>query len=140
MGTVAINVYLIFDGQTREAIELYKEAFQTEETQMMTFGEGHQNDDYPIPEEAKDLIMHARMSAMGADLMFSDTFPGHPYKVGNNVTLAIVTNDEAKLRHAFDALKREGKVQMELQETFWSKCYGSLTDKYSVEWQFNYEA
>lgn len=115
---MAINVYLIFDGQTREAMELYKDAFQTKETQIMTFGEGHQNDEYPIPEEAKDLIMHARMPVMGVDLMFSDTFPGHPYTVGNNVTLAVVTNDEAQLRHAFDVLKREGNVQMELQETF----------------------
>ncbi|WP_042474820.1 VOC family protein [Bacillus ndiopicus] len=136
---MAINVYLVFNGKTREAIELYKEAFQTQETQIMTFGEGHQNDEYPIPEEAKDLVMHARMTIMGSEIMFSDTFPGQPHTVGNNVTLSVLTDDEEKLRYAFDVLKRDGNVQMELQETFWSKCYGNVADKFGVEWQFNLE-
>lgn len=29
------------------------------------------------------------------------------------------------------------KVGMELQETFWSKYYGSVTDKFGVIWQLN---
>jgi PhnB protein len=28
---------------------------------------------------------------------------------------------------------------MELQETFWSKCYGSLKDKFGIEWQLSYD-
>jgi PhnB protein len=28
---------------------------------------------------------------------------------------------------------------MELQETFWSKAYGSLKDKFGVEWQFSHD-
>lgn len=136
---MAVNVYLIFDGKTREALALYKEAFQTEDAHVMTFGEGHSGDEYPIPEEAKERIMHANVEIMGSTIMFSDTFPGHPYTVGNNVTLAVVTSDETKLRDAFAILAREGKISMELQETFWSKCYGSLIDKFGIEWQFSLE-
>lgn len=136
---MAINVYLVFDGQTREALALYKEAFQTDDAHMMTFGEGHQGDGYPIPEEAKDRIMHANVDIMGSLIMFSDTFPGQPYTVGNNITLAAVTDDEEKLRNAFTTLARQGTISMELQETFWSKCYGSLVDKFGVAWQFNLE-
>jgi hypothetical protein len=29
---------------------------------------------------------------------------------------------------------------MELQETPWSKCYGSVVDKFNIEWQFSHEA
>lgn len=28
---------------------------------------------------------------------------------------------------------------MELQETFWSKCYGSVTDKFGIPWQLSYD-
>ncbi|MEO4052009.1 VOC family protein [Solibacillus sp. CAU 1738] len=136
---MAINVYLVFDGKTREALALYKEAFQTDDAQLMTFGEAHQEEEHSIPEVMKDKVMHAKVEIMGATVMFSDTFPGQPYTVGNNVTLAVVTDDEAKLRSAFAVLKREGKVTMELQETFWSKCYGNVTDKFGVEWQFSLE-
>lgn len=71
--------------------------------------------------------------------MFSDTFPGSPYTIGNNVTLAVVSDDEAQLRQAYEGLKEGGKVTMELQETFFSKCYGSLTDKFGIEWQISHE-
>ena len=92
-----------------------------------------------LPEEAKDLVMHTRLIVFGSRIMFSDTFPGMPFSTGNNVTLAVVSDDEEQMRQAFDKLKEGGNVRMELQETFWSKCYGSLTDKFGVEWQFSHE-
>lgn len=29
---------------------------------------------------------------------------------------------------------------MDLQETFWSKCYGLLTDKFGINWQFSLDS
>ena len=29
---------------------------------------------------------------------------------------------------------------MDLQETFWSKYYGFVTDKFGIGWQFNYDS
>lgn len=136
---MAVEVYLIFNGNCREAVTFYEDVFNTDKAEIMTFGDSPQNPDYPLPEEAKDLVMHTRLSVFGSRIMFSDTFPGSPFSVGNNVTLAIVSDDEEQMRKAFDKLKDGGKVTMELQETFWSKCYGSLTDKFGVEWQFSHE-
>ena len=56
--------------------------------------------------------------------MFSDVFPGMPFIAGNNISLAIVNKDLDKLKSYFNKLKEGGTVDMELQETFWSKCYG----------------
>ena len=136
---MAVEVYLIFNGNCREAVSFYEKAFNTSKPEIMTFGDSPQNPSYPLPEEAKELVMHTRLSIFGSTVMFSDTFPGNPFTVGNNVTLAVVSDDEAKMREAFDSLKDGGEVKMELQETFWSKCYGALTDKFGVEWQFSYE-
>lgn len=105
----------------------------------MTFGEAPPNPEYPLPEEAKNLVMHAQLGIFGTTVMFSDTFPGSPFVVGNNMSLTIVTNDEDALRKSFAAISVDGKVGMELQETFWSKCYGSVIDKFGVNWQFSYE-
>ncbi|QDQ00756.1 VOC family protein [Lysinibacillus fusiformis] len=136
---MAVEVYLIFNGNCREAVSFYEKIFNTDKAEIMTFGDSPQNPDYQLPEEAKDLVMHTRLSILGSNVMFSDTFPGSPFTVGNNVTLALVTNDEAQLRSAYEGLKEGGKVTMELQETFWSKCYGSLTDKFGIEWQLSHE-
>ncbi|MFJ7649732.1 VOC family protein [Lysinibacillus sp. NPDC097279] len=136
---MAVEVYLIFNGNCREAVSFYENVFNTDKAEIMTFGDSPSDPSYPLPEEAKNLVMHTRLSILGSTVMFSDTFPGSPFTIGNNVTLAVVSDDEAQLRQAFEGLKEGGKVTMELQETFWSKCYGSLTDKYGIEWQISHE-
>ncbi|NIK76512.1 PhnB protein [Paenibacillus castaneae] len=134
---MSVDVYMNFNGNCREAVEFYAQVFETEEPKMMTFGEAPPNPEYPLPEEAKSLIMHTRLNINGSNVMFSDVFPGMPFVVGNNITLAIVSDNKDEIRSFFDKLKVGGKVGMELQETFFSKLYGSLTDKFGVEWQLN---
>jgi PhnB protein len=136
---MAVNVYLTFNGNCREAAEYYAEVFGTEKPQIMTFGDAPPNPEYPLPEEAKHLVMHTRLSVSGSNLMFSDVFPDMPFVAGNNFSLAVVSNDMDELKTYFNKLKQGGTVRMELQETFWSKCYGSVTDKFGIEWQISHE-
>ena len=136
---MAVNIYLNFNGNCREAVEFYAEVFGIEKPQIMTFGETPPNPEYPLPEEAKNLVMHTRLNISGSNVMFSDTFPGMPFVVGNNISLAFVSKDVDEIKSVFNKLKEGGTVGLELQETFWSKCYGQVTDKFGIEWQFNYE-
>lgn len=137
---MAINPYFIFEGQAKEAVAFYAKVFGISDYELTTFGESPQDPNYPLPEEAKDLVMHANIQLPTAKLMFSDTFPGQPAVVkGNHITLAYVVNDEEHIREVFERLSDGGHINMPLQETFWSKCYGGLVDKYGVEWQFSHE-
>ena len=136
---MAIDVYLNFNGNCREVVEFYAEVFGTDKPQIMTFGEAPPNPDYPLPEEAKDLVMHTRLNISGSNVMFSDVFPGMPFIQGNNISLAIVSDDLEEMNCVLDKLKQGGTVGMELQETFWSKRYGQITDKFGIEWQLNYD-
>lgn len=134
-----VHAYLNFQGNARDAVLYYKDVFETEEPQILTFGDMPPNPDYPLPEEVKQYIMHTRITVCESTIMFSDTFPEMPFTVGNNLSLAIVSDDLDKLKLYFSRLKENGKVEMELQETEWSKCYGSVIDQFGVCWQFNYE-
>jgi PhnB protein len=137
---VAINIYLNFNGNCREAVQYYADVFGLDKPELMTFGDQPPNPEYPLPEEAKDLIMHARLNIQGSIVMFSDTFPGMPFAQGsNNFSLAVVSSDTEQLQAIFHKLKEGGSVQMELQETFWSKSYGSLQDKFGINWQVSHE-
>ncbi|WP_409346710.1 VOC family protein [Paenibacillus sp. MBLB4367] len=136
---MAVDVYINFNGNCREAVEFYAEVFGTDKPQMMTFGQTPPDPSFTLPEEAKDLIMHTRLNISGSNVMFSDVFPGMPFTAGNNISLALVEKDIDLVKSLFHKLKEGGKVGMELQETFWSKCYGSLTDKFGIHWQFNYD-
>lgn len=137
---MALEVYLIFDGNAREAVEFYAKVFDTEKPYISTFGENHADtEEFKLPEEAKNRVMHANINVRGSRLMFSDTFPGSPYTVGNNITIAVIDNDMDFMKSAFEKLREGGNVEMELQETFWSKAYGSVIDKFGVKWQFSHE-
>jgi len=137
---MAVDIYLNFNGNCREVVNFYAEVFGTEAPKIMTFGEMPPNPEYPLPEEAKDLVMHSRLNISGSNVMFSDVFPGMPFIEGNNITLAMVSKDLEEITSAFSKLKEGGKVVMELQETDWSKSYGQLTDKFGIIWQFNYDS
>jgi PhnB protein len=134
---MSVDVYLNFNGNCREAVEFYAQVFNTEKPEIMTFGDAPPNPEYTLPEEAKHLIMHTRLQISGSNVMFSDVFPGMPFAVGNNISLAFVSDNIDQIQSVFNKLKEGGTIVMELQETFWSKCYGSVTDKFGIIWQMN---
>ncbi|MED1783893.1 glyoxalase/bleomycin resistance/extradiol dioxygenase family protein [Brevibacillus fortis] len=136
---MSVNVYLTFNGNCQEAAEFYAKVFRTEPPQFMRYGDTPPDPNFTMPEEAKNLIMHTRLVIDGSSVMFSDVFPGMPYVEGTNISLAIVNKDLEGIHSYFEQLKEGGTVRMELQETFWSKCYGSVVDRFGIEWQFNYE-
>ncbi|MDQ8737741.1 VOC family protein [Paenibacillus sp. LHD-38] len=137
---MSLEVYLNFNGNCREAANYYAQVFGSEVTHFTTFGDMPQHPEYVLPEEAKNLVMHARVNIMGSTVMFSDVFPGMPFIEGNNINLTVVSKDEDEVRVLFNKLADGGKIGMELQETFWSKCYGQLTDKFGIHWQCSHES
>lgn len=106
---------------------------------MQTFGEAHQDPNDPIPDDAKDKIMHAHLQIDNSELMISDTYPGQPYTIGDQLSLAIVLSDIERAKRIFEGLSEGGKVEMPLQETFWSPLYGQVIDQFGVLWQVSTE-
>lgn len=136
---MALDVYLNFNGNCKDAVDFYAEVFGVEKQPIMTFGESPQDPNYPLPEEAKNLVMHTFLDINGTKVMFSDCFPGMSLTIGNNINLVYISKNIDEMKALFNKLKEGGNVQMELQETFWSKSYGFLTDKFGIGWQFNYD-
>ncbi|RKP56971.1 VOC family protein [Cohnella endophytica] len=136
---MAVNAYLNFNGNCREVVLFYAKVFGIDNPYVLAFGDMPPNPEFPLPEGTEKLIMHARLNIGGSDVMFSDVFPGMPFTPGNNISLSFSSKNEDEVRAAFHQLKEGGTIGMELQETFWSKCYGSVTDKYGIGWQFNFD-
>lgn len=133
--TVRLIPYLVMDGNAREAIQFYERALEAQVLFQQSFGEMPENPDFPLPAEAKDRVSHATIKVGDSEIMFSDTFPGQPHQTGTQVTICISTDDAEKAKKMFDGLSDGGKVEMPLQETFFSPAYGSVTDKFGVTFQ-----
>lgn len=128
--------YITLDGQCAEAVAFYEKALKAVVITSMRFGD-MPNSDHPIPEEAKDRIMHAALEIEGNQLLFSDTFPGMPFTFGDQLSIAISSKDVERLTSIFHALSDGGHVIMELQKTFWSPAYGQIKDKFGITWQIS---
>lgn len=137
---MALNVYLYFNGNCREAVGFYAQVFGAQPPRIMTYGDAPGNPAFPLPEEARQLVLHAELDISGSTVMFSDVFPGRPFSTGNNISLTVVNKDMEQIKAIFNSLKAGGTVDMELQETFWSKCYGTVTDKFGINWQVSHES
>jgi PhnB protein len=133
--TVRLIPYLVMNGNAKEAIQFYQKALDAQVLFSQSFGEMPENPEYPLPAEAKDLVSHATIKVGETEIMFSDTFPGQPHHIGNQVTICISTNDADQAHRIFEALQEGGQVTMPLQETFFSPAYGNLTDKFGVSFQ-----
>lgn len=136
---MTIEAYINFNGNCREAVEFYSEVFETDKPQIMTFGEMPPDPEFPVSDEVKDLVMHTNLNISGSRIMFSDVLPGMSFIQGNNISLTVISGNKEYITNVFEKLKDGGKVEMELQETFWSKCYGYLVDKFGIGWQLSYD-
>lgn len=136
---MAIHPYINFNGNCREAVEFYAEAFGVEKQKIMLFGDTPPNPNFPLTDETKKQVMHTFLNIKGSTIMFSDVPYGDTLTVGNNISLVVISNDMDEVKSIFNKLKEGGSVGTELQETFWSKCYGILTDKFGIIWQLSYD-
>ena len=136
---LGMHPYLVFNGNGQEAVKFYERALNAKVLRVQTFGDMPGKSQSHLPEEAKDLVLNAHLKVGNTDLMLSDTFPGHPYQLGSQVTVALLINDPEESREIFGKLEDGGQVGMELQKTFWSPLYGQVTDKFGVTWQVSTE-
>ncbi|RSK55213.1 VOC family protein [Bacillus canaveralius] len=134
---LGLHPYLVLNGNGQEAVKFYENALDAKVLGLQTFGDMPENPDYPTPIEAKDLVLNAHLKVGNTDLMLSDTFPGQPYQLGSQVTIAITITEVEKSKEVFEKLQEGGQVIMPLQETFWSPSYGQVTDKFGVTWQIS---
>jgi PhnB protein len=59
---------------------------------------------------------------------------------GNNIYINLEPDTRAETDRLFAALAEGGKVEMALQRMFWGGYFGSLTDRFGVQWMFNCQA
>ncbi|MCR3760453.1 VOC family protein [Clostridium felsineum] len=136
---MAIQAYVNFNGNCREAVEFYAKVFRTDKSKIMLYGDMPQREGFKLDDKTKNLVLNAELEVKGSKIMFSDITQGMELVVGNNITLVVTINNIEETKSIFNKLKEEGTVVMELQETFWSKSYGYVIDKFGIGWQISYE-
>jgi PhnB protein len=138
---VRVDAYLSFEGRCEEAIEFYRQALGAKVEMMMRMKDNPEpSPECATPPGMEDKVMHASIRVGETMIMMSDgMMQGGPATFGN-LALSILTKDEAESKRIFDALAAGGTVTMPLGRTFWTPCFGMVTDRFGLGWMINQDA
>ncbi len=127
--------YIFFQGNCREAMEFYKKVFGGE-LSLMEYK--NMSDETPGKAELEGKLMNASLSGGEIVIRGADTLKASAE--AKKVSLCLTGADEAKLRKIFDGLSEGANVTGPLKKEFWGDYFGSLTDKFGVDWMVDITA
>lgn len=135
------STYLNFERSTEAAFNFYKTVFGTEFTGIARLSDVPPQEGQPeLSEEDKQLIMNVQLPILGGHLLMGTDAPesmGFKLNQGNNVYICLQPDTRSEADTLFAALSDGANVEQPLAEMFWGDYFGSLVDKFGVEWMVN---
>ncbi len=126
--------YLTFNGDCADAFRFYEQTLGGEIEFSMT------NAQSPMAEQTspdrRDKIMHISMKLGDARILASDA-PPHMHQPMQGMAVNLAIDDPQRADRVFAALAEGGTVKMPIQETFWAKRFGMVTDRFGTPWMVN---
>ncbi len=129
-----VLTYLTFNGNCREAMTFYHECLGGN-LFLQEIGESPMAAD--MPEEMHKNILHSFLELKNSEFMASDSMDPAQYNLGNAHGMTLDCESEDEIKEYFAALSAGGEATMPLEETFWAKQFGMLTDKFGICWMLN---
>ncbi len=139
-----VTTYLNFPGNTEEAFNFYKSVFGTEFSGkgIQRFGDipaeaGHP----PIADNVKKMVLHVELPILAGHLLMATDSPkemGMDLTQGSNMHICLEPSTKAETKRLFEALSKDGIISMPLQEMFFGAYFGTCTDRFGINWMFNF--
>ena len=134
------HIYVNFAGNSEEAFEFYRQVFGGDYMGVFRYRDmgGEQ---MGLSGSDLDKIMHIALPLPdGTLLMATDVLESTGQKLtqGNNFYIYVETDSADEARRLFDGLRNGGAVKMDLARTEWAEQYGSLRDRFGVQWMVSY--
>ncbi len=125
--------YVNCAGKCAEAFRFYEQHLGGKISMMMTHGQSP--DHSKINPEWKDLVLHARMSLGGTDLMGADIPQAEAMR---SAYLSLLVDSDGEAERIFAALAGGGQILMPIAETFFATRFGQVRDRFGINWMVNY--
>ena len=127
---MSFSPYLFFVGTCREAMNTYQGIFGGQ-LDIVTAAELPDAPDDAPP----DAVMHAALTLPSGGILMASDDPSATEdgpKVGMSVSHTATDADEAA--RIFEALSKDGEVQLPMGATSWSPAFGMCVDRFGIPW------
>ena len=133
MKATLVQPYLFFGGRCDEALEFYRSALGAQIDFIMRYNESPEAPTPGmVPPGFEGKVMHTTFRIGDSVLMGSDGSEVGTKFSGFTLSLSVATEAEAK--RLFAALAVGGTVGLPIAKTFWSPCFGMVTDRFGLGW------
>lgn len=136
----SIDTYLNFAGDAMQAFEFYRSIFGGEFESTFTYADfGGEQAGFDKADAGR--IAHISLRLTPNFILMGSDVPSHSatdFTVGSNSYININVESPEEGKRLFDALAAGGRVEHPLEKTSWAEQYGSLRDRFGVQWMFNY--
>ena len=135
-----INPHLHFNGNTEEAFLFYKTVFGGEVKKIIRFKE-LSTEGFSFPEEELNKIMHISLSIGNNSTISGSDVPNMLGTVNENENrskITITANSKQEAVALFNGLSEGAAIECELGQSPWGSYFGSLRDKYGIEWMIEF--
>lgn len=118
--------FLMFQGQAKDALTLYREVFPDFEQVMLR--------EHEEGEMAGQVAM-ARIRIGGLEIRLNDSPPVHAFTFTPSTSFFIDCDNEAQFRRLAEVLGAGGAVMMPIDNYGFSTLFTWIADRFGVSWQ-----
>ena len=129
-----VQPYVFFNGRCQEALDYYTDKLGAQVSFKMLYKEAPPDAHNPPRPELADKIMHANVQLGSSTWMASDGNCDPAAGAFNGFSLSLTVEDGSAAEKYFNALADGGQVVMPFQQTFWSKGFGMVVDRFGMMW------
>ena len=121
--------FITIEKRAKEALKFYESVFPSFSLKSLKHH----------AEPHDDLVMLAVFSIQGQDIMISDSFITHEWKITPGISFFVDVQSEEMLQKFAASLAVDGKVHMPVGNYGFSTLFAWVEDKFGVNWQMNIE-
>jgi PhnB protein len=136
----SINPWINFNGNALEAFTFYKSIFGGEFTKIIRFKD-IASAEFPVSEIEADKIMRIGLPIGKNTVLFANDVPSMLGKVNeqeNRSKILVCTETKEEADALFKGLSVGAQIEYPLGESAWGTYFGSLRDKYGIEWMIEF--
>ncbi|WP_258105599.1 VOC family protein [Marinoscillum sp. MHG1-6] len=127
--------YLSFDGDCKEAMQYYQHCLGGELSIELVedFEEGEN-----LPADIKNRVVQATLQSESITIIGTDLHDADQLIKGNSVSILLDGVNEEDLHRVYENLSKNSALSRPLTNTHAGGFFGSLTDKFGVNWLFHF--
>ena len=119
-----------FNGQCREAMEIYRKAFSGKVTALLTYGEVN-DPSFTLTEEQKNWIYHCELTFGDQRIIMSDHVDMQ-FDVCYTCFLTVMMDTKEQVAAAWEIMKDGSTVIYPLEATFYSSARVVFVDRFGI--------